>query len=271
MGGDGVHFNPNLPPCDTPVVWVTKSRHTFADVSLMNGLESLGLMPWRCPLVAIDYDFEKDDVSSLSDIGGVVFTSVHGVDGFLTWCKNTPICIPNGVRKFMDSAVVYAVGDTTGAYCEQMGFKHVVRGGGTAENLIKTIQYNDFNKQKKLLYARGVQVACDLGSALAKLGFETVEKIVYKNTYTPVLPPECVIYLQHTPPWGITVQSVKTAQTLAFLAEQHNLGDVLAGVHLFCASTAICDVFGTRTPQKTHVVGANGGDSLLTAIGSVVE
>lgn len=247
----------------SPRLWVTRSHHPFATSLFLDQINSIGIVPWHYPLVHINYT-DQPLTLPISDIGGLVLTSVHGMDGFLQAYRLANYS-ESDLKTFKHSCPVYAVGATTGAYCRHMGFDNIIMGEGTSEKLIKTIYYNHKNKQKKLLYARGVHVTNTLGEKLEKLGFETFENIVYSNTYTDFLPFEQGANLQKSPPWGITVHSIKTAQAINNIMEKNYLKQYFDNVHVFCFSTAIGDTIAKRTPVQVHVA-----QNLISAIKQVL-
>lgn len=256
-----------------PVLWITKSHHDFSNGSLLHSVESLGMTPWHFPLVEIDTNIDDNSKSfapPLSDIGGVIFTSVHGVDGFLKKCYLQKISeLELDILK--KTCPMYAVGQVTSSYLKHLGFQVVFDAKGTYKKLINTISYHHIKDEKKVFYARGVHVTNSLGDLLSKLGFETVENIVYNNTYIDELSPKNVAFLQQIPPWGITIQSMKTAQTFVFILEKYKMLNVFSGVHVFCFSSKMANYISERTPVQVHVIKDKNQENLIKTISQVLE
>ena len=253
--------------CDTTqnyqnYIWITRSHHDYGGDDFTSQLSDLGLGVYHAPLVHIEHQKIDDDFLSPDDFCCLIFTSVHGVDGFI----KQPFF--NTQQGWFDK-ICYGVSDKTTDYLQFLGFKDVRHGGGTAETLIHRASYDLKTSQKPVLYGRGVHIADDFSGLSNQQGFEIMQKIVYKNKYVDELSPEIATFLQHRPPRGIVVQSVKTAENLVKIMDGL---DLWTGITLFCQSQNIANVFNKRTSVHVQVLqgkkGHNWAEFIARTLGS---
>ena len=235
--------------CDTTenhqnYLWITRSHHAYGVDDFAPLLSQVGLGVYHAPLVHIEHQKIDDDFLSPDDFACLMFTSVHGVDGFI----KQPFF--NHEQAWLNT-ICYGVSNKTTDYLQYLGFKDVRHGGGTAEILIQQV-FDDFKEgSKPALYGRGVHITDDFKGMSGQQGFEIIQKIVYKNKYVDALDAEIATFLQHRMPNGIVVQSVKTAENLIKII------DTVAGletVPLFCQSQNIANVFKKRTSVHVQVL-----------------
>ena len=230
-------------------IWITRSHHAHGADDFVSQLSKAGVGVYHAPLVHIEHQKYDDDFYVPDDFSCLIFTSVHGVDGWVKQPFFDGLSL-TGQGGWFDK-ICYGVSDKTTDYLRFLGFTQVRHGGGTAETLIQRV-FDDFeNRPKPALYARGVHITNDFNPLSQQQGFEIMQKIVYKNKYVCELDTDIATFLQHRTPDGIVVQSVKTAENLV------KIMDTVAGletVPLFCQSQNIANVFNGRTSVHVHVL-----------------
>ncbi|MAT88894.1 MAG: hypothetical protein CL532_10190 [Aestuariivita sp.] len=192
------------------------------------------------PLIDIEYICEPP---RLSDYGGLVFTSFHGVGLFKN--HNVPKNMP-----------CFAVGPRTAEAASDAGFL-VKASDGDAAALVKMIL--SYPYLGKLLHVRGEHSRGDVAKILSENGRLCESIVVYKQTAKP-LSSHVIQYITERKPLILPLFSPRTA---ILLLEQIIPAP---GSHIVAMSKSIAEPFYKFNQLRVTVVDFPRSDEMLTAV-----
>lgn len=105
-----------------------------------------------------------------------------GVAGFIATSRNAVAALAaSPALQSAISRLIFAVGAATAKRAEQAGFQTVIRGPGTAAELIPIVLAHPASKAGRIVHLAGDHVAIDLAGALANRGVDVEKFIVYRS------------------------------------------------------------------------------------------
>jgi len=149
----------------------------------------------------------------------------------------------NGARALAEAAEqrskpILAVGDTTAATAEGLGFTSVVSAAGDAAALAGLVRQRLDSAKGPLIHVSGVDVAGDLPGTLDADGFEIRRFALYEAREAATLPASAVAALQARALDVATFFSPRAATTFARLVEAAGLSDACRAIIAIAISPA---------------------------------
>ena len=150
----------------------------------------------------------------------------------------------NGARALAEaneqrSKPVFAVGDTTAATAEGLGFTNVTSASGDSAALAELVRQKLDPAKGPLVHVSGVDVAGDLEAALP--GFELERFALYEAREADALPEPARAGLQARAIDAVTLFSPRAATVFALLVEAAGLADTCRGVTAVAISDAAAE------------------------------
>ena len=192
------------------------------------------------PIIDIEYICKPPD---LLDYGGLVFTSVHGVELFKNY--NVPKNMP-----------CFAVGPRTSQAASDTGFL-VNTSDGDASALVKMIL--SYPNSGKLLHVRGEHSRGDVSNSLSQNGRICVSMIAYKQIAKP-LNLDVFEYFIEEKPFILPLFSPRTA---ILLLDQITPAP---GSHIVAMSESVAEPFYKFDQLEVTVVDFPRSEEMLTAV-----
>ncbi len=177
--------------------------------------------------------------AALPEAEAVVFTSRHGVAGFLG----------AGGRA---EGPAWCVGPATAAAARAAGFVPVHEAGGTAADLLADLRAG---APRRMLYARGADISADLRAALEGDGLEVREAVVYAAEETGPPPPDIARALEAGGVWIVTAWSARGAR---IVARHVGAGQVRAAVAISDAAAGPLEEAGFAPVARATVPDRDG-------------
>jgi uroporphyrinogen-III synthase len=149
----------------------------------------------------------------------------------------------NGARALAEASEqrgrpILAVGDTTAATAEGLGFGAVTSAAGDGAALAALVRERLDPKSGLLVHVSGVDLALDLGETLGRDGFEVRRFALYDARAEPTLPDSARAALQARALDAATFFSPRAASQFAKLVAEARLADSLRGVIAVAISPA---------------------------------
>ncbi len=160
----------------------------------------------------------------------------------LAACQAVLLTSANGARALAEagdqrSKPVFAVGDTTAATAEGLGFTSVVSASGDAAALAELVKQRLDPAKGPLVHVAGVDVAGDP----APIGFETRRFVLYEARAADALPDSARAALQARALDAATFFSPRAASVFATLVEKAGLADACRGITAIAISPAVAE------------------------------
>jgi uroporphyrinogen-III synthase len=161
----------------------------------------------------------------------------------LAACQAVLVTSANGARALAEASAqrgrpVYAVGDTTAATAEGLGFSDVISASGDGAALAELIRRRLKSGDGPLLHVTGREVALDLGEALAPAGFEVRRFVLYDAREETALPEPARAALEARALDVVTFFSPRAASVFATMIEDAGLAATLRDVTAIAISPA---------------------------------
>lgn len=147
---------------------------------------------------------------------------------------------------------LFAVGSATATSAREAGFQAVIEGPGTGTDLVPFMQARLRPDGGGILYLRGEEVAFDMAPALAAVGLQVHDAVVYRAVAAASLAPATLKALRHGKIDGVVLLSPRTAAIYAGLILQANLMQQIARVHHFCLSIRVAPLLSGLGTVITH-------------------
>ena len=198
-----------------------------------DGLKLKGLIEARGheasvePLLQIAY--ENFDAAELDGITALVATSrnaLRALRGSLAL---------NRARRL----TIYTVGAATAEEARRLGFSTVIKGPGSAAELIPVIASTLDPTEEMLLHLRGEQVAADLRGELEAQGFRVAEALVYRMRAAEALSESIREAISDGEFEAVLLMSPQTAAIYAGLMARHRLALPARLMAHLCLSEAV--------------------------------
>lgn len=161
----------------------------------------------------------------------------------LAACQAVLVTSANGARALAEASEqrgrpVYAVGDTTAATAEGLGFGDVISASGDGAALVELVRRRLKPSDGPLLHVSGREVALDLGEALAPAGFEVRRFVLYDAREETALPEPARAALEARALDVVTFFSPRAASVFATMVEDAGLAATLRDVTAIAISPA---------------------------------
>src|SRR5471030_743735 len=169
-----------------------------------------------------------------------------GFAAALAACQAILLTSANGARALAQaseqrSKPVFAVGDTTAATAEGLGFTSVASAAGDGAALARLVRERLDAKAGPLLHVSGVDVAGELAPELAPEGFEVQRFALYEARAVATLPDSARAALEARALDVATFFSPRAAELFARLVTTAGLSDTCRGVTALAISPAAVD------------------------------
>ena len=166
-----------------------------------------------------------------------------GFEAALTACQAILLTSANGARALAEathqrSRPVFAVGDTTAATAEGLGFTAATSASGDGAALAALVRQRLDPKAGPLLHVSGSEPAFDLVQALGADGFEVQRMALYEARETDVLPASAVAALQARALDAATFFSPRASALFVELVRKASLAEAVREVSAVAISPA---------------------------------
>lgn len=232
---------------------VTRPQPEAKDLADM--LTALGHSPIVEPLMQVDYS--RIDVVDLTEAQALVATSRNGLRGLAH----------QGAEHIGAELPIYAVGPGTAKAAREMGFKVVVAGAGTAEQIVPQIVTTLDPQYGVLIHLAGDRLAFDLARALESYGFRLLQPIVYRMAERRRLTALTITALYEGALDGVLLLSPRTADIFVKLVTAAQLVESARQPAYICLSQAIADRLQPLGPIKIAVAEQPTLVALLELVG----
>ncbi|HTG24680.1 MAG TPA: uroporphyrinogen-III synthase, partial [Reyranella sp.] len=178
----------------------------------------------------------------------------------LAACQGVLLTSANGARALAEASEqrgrpILAVGDTTAATAEGLGFNAVTSAAGDGAALVELVRQRLDPKAGPLVHVSGVDLALDLGEALSRHGFDVRRFALYDARAEATLPDSARAALQARALDAATFFSPRAASQFAKLVGEAGLADSLRSVTAIGISPAVLAPLG-KLPFKATVSAA---------------
>jgi uroporphyrinogen-III synthase len=212
-------------------------------VTLATALSQRGHVPVIAPLFRLEILHPPTDFSaSLAACQAVLLTSANGARALAEASEQR-------------GRPILAVGDTTAATAEGLGFNAVTSAAGDGAALVGLVRQRLDPKAGPLVHVSGVDLALDLGEALSRHGFDVRRFALYDARAESVLPDSARAALQARALDAATFFSPRAASQFAKLVGESGLADSLRSVTAIGISPAALAPLG-KLPFKATVSAA---------------
>ena len=134
---------------------------------------------------------------------------------------------------------VFAVGGATAEEARRMGFARVVKGPGTAADLVPLIASMVDPTEELLLHLAGDRLAFDLARELAENGIRVDSQVVYRMDAANGLPKAVLEAISRGVIDAVMLMSPRAAKIWTVLAARHDLVPPVSAVTHLCLSDAV--------------------------------
>ena len=190
--------------------------------ALAQALGARGHSPVIAPLFRLQVLHPPDDFAeSLADCQAVLITSANGARALAEASEQR-------------SKPIFAVGDTSAATAEGLGFGSVVSASGDAAALSDLVRQRLDPANGPLLHVSGA----DIAGELAPEGFETRRVVLYEAREADVLPDSARAALEARALDAVTFFSPRASEAFVRLVTQAKLADACRGIAAIAISPA---------------------------------
>lgn len=180
----------------------------------------------------------------------------------------------NGARALAEaseqrSKPVFAVGDTTAATAEGLGFTNVTSASGDSAALAELVRQKLDPTKGPLVHVSGVDVAGDLEAALP--GFELERFALYEARETDALPEQARAALQARALDAVTLFSPRAATVFAALVEAAGLDEACRPVTAIAISAATAEPLSALPFRAVRIAAKPSRQAVLDEIDRLAE
>ena len=136
---------------------------------------------------------------------------------------------------------LYAVGDATADVAAELGFRQIVVGAGTGEQLADLIARELDPAKRVLVHLAGGMLAFDMKSVLEAKGFTIRQPVLYQAVPAEALSPEALALLRDGRLDGAILMSPRTAAIFAGLVAAEGAVTQASQLRCYCLSQAVAD------------------------------
>jgi uroporphyrinogen-III synthase len=229
-----------------PDVWQTKAE-----------FEKLGLQVTSAPLLTIAFNDIAPGV--FDGASGVVATSKNALRGLAL----------SGLVDKVQPLQVYAVGEETAAFAEDLKLRNITAGRGTAADLVPVIAERHAGRPGPLIHLAGDYLAFDLAGALGEKNIKVAVLTVYRSIAAERLPPGVIGALKSGQINAVTLMSPRTAQIWGELTAKHGLQSELNNIIHVCLSQAVAVALPPNSQRRTEIAVQPKGQEMLALMGDL--
>lgn len=160
---------------------------------------------------------------------------------------------------------LYAVGDATARVATELGFRQIIAGPGTGEQLADLIARELDPGKGALVHLAGGMLAFDMKSALEAKGFTIRQPVLYQAVPAQALPPEALTPLLEGRLDGAIFMSPRTAAIFAALAGAEGAVTQASQLRCYCLSQAVAEALAS-VGGKVEVAAQPREEELLALI-----
>lgn len=234
-------------------VLITRPRED-AEVLAMR-LVPLGFTPVIEPMIEIRS--LPDATVSADGVQAVVFTSANGVGALKT---------ARGGDVFPRTLPAFAVGAATAAAARAAGFRTVIEGRGTIEDLARLIAGGSPTSAGAILHVSGSVVARDLAALLAPAGLVVNRAILYESRHAAGLQAETRALLADGSIAVALFFSPRTAQAFVSLVADANIASSMGSVAALALSPAVAGALAPLPFAQVIAAARPTTDALLDCL-----
>ncbi|NSL71096.1 uroporphyrinogen-III synthase [Hyphomicrobium sulfonivorans] len=195
----------------------------------------------------------------------------------LDGAKGLVVTSRNGLRALAQSPALaaalalplIAVGPATARHAEEIGFKNITVGEGTALSILPLIEQIARTTGGPLTHVRGEVVAFDLAGALAARGVELSPVIAYRSDPAKEFLPTTRDLLFAGAIDAVILMSPRTGATFARLAKDGGVEEGARRAVMACISSAVAAALEPLAPLRVEVAQTPDVPALLTVISRV--
>ena len=136
---------------------------------------------------------------------------------------------------------VFAVGEQTASVAKNMGFRTVICGTGTGQDLVLSILSNTHPERGPLIHLSGEKVTGGLVETLRENGFDAHRQIAYKIEDPSKLPDPLIKDLINKTLTHIMFFSSRTTTVFVNLIKKHNLEEITLHMTSLCLSKNVAE------------------------------
>jgi uroporphyrinogen-III synthase len=208
----------SLPRC----VLNTRSLEDAAELN--EQLLQLGMTVVSEPLLQIS--FFDESPPDLEKFEALIFTSRNGLRAF-------------GRVSAQRDIPVFAVGNSTARFAQEVGFQQVLSADGDVESLAALIVGAIEPLSGPLLHVVGSVTAGDLSGELQRLGYQIVRDVMYESRMSEKLSTRTIQMIRNGAVDSVALFSPRTARTFAKLAEHSGIFERCRDMSVMCLSPAV--------------------------------
>ena len=161
---------------------------------------------------------------------------------------------------------VFVVGPATAALAEELGFKTIIAGPGTAAELVKPVVSHAASRSGTLVHLVGDHQAFDLATALTGHGvnFRTVS--AYHSVAAETLPDDVVEMLKKRLLDAVVLMSPRTAKIWARLLLEMPFALELRNLEHVCLSRAVAENLQPLPAAKAQIADQPNADEIVALV-----
>lgn len=168
--------------------------------------------------------------------------ALEGVTGLVATSRNAlRALVGTDALEVARGLTVFTVGAATAEEARRMGFARVVKGPGTAADLVPLIASLVEPSDDFLLHLAGEHLAVDLAAELESIGVRVDTRTVYRMEAATALPASVVRAIDAGAVGAVMLMSPRAASIWSRLAVRHNLAEALRHILHLCISGAVAD------------------------------
>lgn len=171
---------------------------------------------------------------------GLELEALEGVTGLIATSRNALRALVGAdALSVARGLTVFAVGAATAEEARRMGFARVVKGSGTAADLVPLIASLVDAAEDVLLHLAGARLAFDLAGELGHLGVRVESRVVYRMEAATALPRQVVDAIRGGHLDAVVLMSPDAATTWSRLVKAHDLAQSVRTMRHLCLSPAV--------------------------------
>ena len=226
-----------------PEAWQTKSQ-----------IEDRGHKATCAPL--LEMTFNEISPDAFDGASGVIATSKNALRSLAL----------SGLTDRVNPLQVYAVGEATAAFAEDLKLRNITAGRGTAADLVPIIAERHAKRPGHLIHLAGDHLAFDLAGTLAAQNVKVAVLTVYCSIAADRLPPGVVGALKTGQIDVVSLMSPRSAQIWADLAAKHGIQAEMNKVIHVCLSEAVAARLPANSQRRTEIAVQPNGQEMLALI-----
>jgi len=236
---------------------VVVTRPSSASRKIISTLRGLGAEVIDSPLIRIEY-IEAELPGSRSDHDWIVFTSLHGVEGFVRQLGRQGLD-----ARFFGTSRVAVVGPKTAARLETVGIRaDLIPGEYRARTLVEAIKL-EAKSGERVLFPCGTLAVDEVSRGLTRAGLEVQTLHVYETLLQP--PNDTALDAFRRGIDAVLLYSPSAAKSLASSKVE------LAGVQIFCVGPTTAGAARSAGLPVAAVPEIYGDEGMIEALLEMAE